>query len=227
MASFQLADVVSSSRGSKTCRLRTLEGEDVVYITAGANGLVAPFGPGTFDATGATRRKNFVVRLDDEETHNFFKDLDAWAVDYITDNSERIFGHVLTKDQVKTQYLECSRQKSSNHLPMLHTKFWTNGRGAIRCWDASGVARELPTRWRYTRLHLRLHVSHLWIMGKDFGFVIECTDLRVLSEEPESAEMVCPWQELSPLGPFTDVDDKDGERYNECWPNERGRGSRD
>ena len=62
-------------------------------------------------------------------------------------------------------------------------------------------------------------------MGKDFGFVIECTDLRVLSEEPESAEMVRPWQELSPLGPY--VGEKEGELYNECWPNERGRGSKD
>ena len=60
-------------------------------------------------------------------------------------------------------------------------------------------------------MHMRLHVSHLWIMGKDCGFVIECTDLRVLSEEPESMEMVCPWQELSPLGPFDGFDGLDKE----------------
>ena len=46
-AAFQLADVVTSACGSKTSRLRTRDGADVVYSTAN-NGLCVPLGPGNF-----------------------------------------------------------------------------------------------------------------------------------------------------------------------------------
>ena len=224
MEFFQLADAVPSSRGSKTCRLHDIDGEDVVYMTTGAAGMTAPFGATSFDTASTTKRKRFDIRLEDEETLKFFNSLNAWAVEYITNNSQRLFGRVLSREEVELQYLPCARKKSSHHMPMLYTKFWADGRGALRCWDEAGAPRELPTRWRHTWLHLRLHVSHLWIMGKDCGFVTECTDIRVLREEPESMALACPWQELSPLGPFTDVDGLDEQKdklYNECWPNER------
>ena len=78
-AGFQLSDVVTSSRGSKTRRLRTREGADVAYCTANG-GLCAPFGPGTFDKSTPATRMNLDVRLDDTDALAFFDELDSWAV---------------------------------------------------------------------------------------------------------------------------------------------------
>ena len=44
----QLADVYTTSRGSKTCRLRGADGGDVVYTSSADGGLAAPFGMSSF-----------------------------------------------------------------------------------------------------------------------------------------------------------------------------------
>ncbi len=55
------------------------------------------------------------------------------------------------------------------------------------------VLRAQPTEWARTRLQLRFHVSHLWIMGAGFGLVVSATDAQVLSEADAAAERACPF----------------------------------
>ncbi len=41
---------------------------------------------------------------------------------------------------------------------------------------------------------MMFHVSHLWIMGAAFGFVVSVTHLRMMGEEPDEREApVCPF----------------------------------
>ena len=84
-ATFQMSDVVINARGSKTSRLRTNGGADVVYSTANNNGLCAPFGPCNFDRAAQATRMNLAVRLDDEADLAFFAGLDEWGVRYISE----------------------------------------------------------------------------------------------------------------------------------------------
>ena len=69
-AAFHLSEVVTSARGSKTSRLRTSDGADVVYSTTN-NGMCAPFGPGNFDKNAPGTRVNLAVGLDDEDVLAF------------------------------------------------------------------------------------------------------------------------------------------------------------
>ena len=191
-AAFQLADVVTSSRSSKTSRLRTCDGADVFYSTAN-NGLCAPLGPGNFDKTAPAMRVNLEARLDDEDVLAFFDGLDEWAVQYISENAERIFKRPMTPEQVVSGYHPCMRRKDG-YAPLLHTKVSTEGPGALRCWDVGGAAREPPSEWMRTRLQLRFHVSHLWIMGTGLGLVVNTTDMQVVSEASDAAsERACPF----------------------------------
>ena len=191
MALFQLADVVTSARGSKTARILACDGSANVVYRASDNGLCAPFGPGNFDKSADATRMNFEVRLDDEHDLSYFDQLDAWALVYITGHSERLFKKVMTTEQVVAGYHPCVRRKEG-YVPLLHTKVNTEGSSAICFWDADGVARSQPTEWAHTRLQLRFRVSHLWIMGPSFGLVINSIDAKVLSEGAP-AQRTCPF----------------------------------
>ena len=183
----QLSDVYTSARGSKTCRLRTLDGAGVVYTTAAEEGLTAPFGPSCFDKSAAVARVNLDVRLDDEGALSYFDGLDKWAVEYLAANSVRLFKRSLTEEQAKVNYPPCVRRKEG-YAPLLHAKIALEGAGdAAHFWDASGVERKPPEDWRNAKLQLRVHVSHVWLMNSGYGFVINITDVRVLSKAREVA----------------------------------------
>ena len=62
------------------------------------------FQPGSYDRDEAALRQNVVFRPS-QEMEEFFKQLDEWAVDYLTKHSGRLFGKQLPKDQVSFAYV--------------------------------------------------------------------------------------------------------------------------
>ena len=70
----------------------------------------------------------------------------------------------------------------------------TRAAGAARFWDENGVERRPPEDWRNTRMHFRLHLSHVWIMNGTFGLVVNVTDAKVVSEGGRGAQATwaCP-----------------------------------
>ena len=59
----------------------------------------------------------------------------------------------------------------------------------IRCWDTNGASTSMPYTWRGLKLKPRLHFSHLWIIGAQFGVVLRITDAEVTCDD--MAEPVC------------------------------------
>ena len=55
----------------------------------------SPFAPGNHDRDDTALRQNIVFRANDELT-KFFRELDEWAISYITEHSERILGKAET-----------------------------------------------------------------------------------------------------------------------------------
>ena len=72
--------------------------------------------------------------------------------------------------------------------PTFRTKINLHDKGAT-FWDPAGNKRPQPEDWRELSAIPRLNVSHLWIMGREFGVVLNCTDLQVY--EPERP--TCPF----------------------------------
>ena len=68
----QLADVYTTSGGSKTCRVRGADGCDVFRTSAVEGGLSAPFGMSSFDKSMVTPRVSLDIRLDSEHTLAYF-----------------------------------------------------------------------------------------------------------------------------------------------------------
>ena len=176
----QLADVYTTTRGSKTCRIRGADGRDVVYTSSAEGGLTAPFGMSCFDKSSAAGRLSLDICLDCEHTLNYFDALDEWAVGYLAANSERIFGKPLPLEQIKAGYHPCVKRRG-DYAPLLKAKISAEP-GMAHFWDENGAERRPPEDWRRTRMHFRVRLSHVWIMSGTYGITLVVTDAKVISE---------------------------------------------
>ena len=137
--------------------------------------LITRFGASTFDRTDAPRRN---IDFDLEEMPDAAKqleDIDDWAIAYITSNCERIFKKKLTRDEV-----------SNNYKPLLTSygvKCKINLRGSRACtfWGDANEPIDAPVdgTWQDFAYTPMVSLSQLWLMGADFGWVLEVTALRI------------------------------------------------
>jgi hypothetical protein len=173
--SYQLADVhISAARGAKSAMLTCKTGQ-VVWLASQA--CEAPFGATNFDRDVTAVRQNLELRLSKEQD-DFFSQVDAWAVEYLSANSERLFKKQLTVAQVKEIY-HSPVKSSEKYDPLLRTKITSSGNWATRYWDHEGKPAAAPASLKGVRLIPRLHLSHLWIMGSSCGFAVNVTDIQV------------------------------------------------
>ena len=172
---FSLADVSVSARGAKSAQL--LSGGERLYFTS-AQLTRAPFGPNNFDKDPAATRQNLELRAT-PDIEAFFSALDAWAIEYITAHSERLFKKSLSLAQVHEMYHPTLR-RAPGYEPLLRCKANTAGRGAVQYWTAEGKAREAPVDWKEAEVKAKIHCSHLWLMGSSCGIVLNLQDLLVV-----------------------------------------------
>ena len=184
MASYQLADIFVSTKGAKSAQLSE-EGGPVYWTSPTV--LAAPFGPGNFDKDPAASRMNLEFRTT-PEILSFFEGLDSWAIEYLSTHSERLFKKPMTHAQVEECYHSAIRT-SEKYDPLLRTKINVSGPRGCSYWTPGNERTVEPTHWKTAELQPRLHISHLWIMGKECGLVLNCTDLLVR----ERAEAACPF----------------------------------
>ena len=78
---------------------------------------------------------------------------------------------------------------AGEYLLLLRTKITVEGPKACKFWTLEGKLREAPEDWRKVSLRPILSISHLYIMGKEFGWVILCTDIQIC----DSPQASCPF----------------------------------
>ena len=84
---YHLADVhINATRVAKTAILTCKTGQ-VVFVASKA--CEAPFGATNFDRDVTAVRQNLELRVTKEQ-EAYFAEFDAWAVEYLSANSERI-----------------------------------------------------------------------------------------------------------------------------------------
>ena len=177
--SYTLNDVtISASKGAKTAVLMCQAGKVEFLATKACE---APFGANTFDRDATAVRQNLELQMT-KELEAYFTKFDAWAVEYLSANSERLFKKQLTLAQIKEQY-HSPAKPSEKYDPLLRTKINLSGDRAVRIWDTCGHVVPCPESLKGAKLVPKLHISHLWIMGSSCGFTVNLTDMR-LEEVP-------------------------------------------
>ena len=144
------------------------------------------FQPGSYDRDEAALRQNVVFRSS-QEMEEFLNQLDEWAIDYLTEHSERLFGKTLTKEQVSFGYVPVLK-KPEGKLPLL--KFKINMPGSqrpLRCWNENKGPADFIQDWAGRSMQLKILVSHLWVMGSggkaEYGFVCLLTDVMAMKQQ--------------------------------------------
>jgi hypothetical protein len=184
-AHLQLADSFVNPRGAKSCALSHNGVKFVQTVGSREEPLTSPFGASSFNDEN-TVRKTIEFRLPGA-TVDFWDGFDAWAVTYITCNSNRLFGKPLTIEQVREGYKPCVTRRG-NYAPTLRCKITLSGSNAVRCWSPEGERTVIPAEFRGMELVPRVTVMHLYIMGREFGWVSQIGDL-MCSEVSQS----CPF----------------------------------
>jgi len=181
-STWSISDQMVTAKGAKMATI-TANG---VFITPTAEPLKMPFGgPGNFDKTPSVRQN-----LDFRATpglFEYFTALDTWMKDYLMCHSERIFEKQLTVDEINSGSHPVVTQRGS-YDPTFRTKVNLHDKG-VTFWDSDGSMRGPPKIWVGRTAIPRLHVSHVWIMGREFGVVLTCTDLQLYEAEPRE----CPF----------------------------------
>ena len=171
---WSLGDPFISNKGAKSCRLIAPNGKAVCTID---DWTVSPFGPSTFDRDGSAPRQNFEIRVTGAALETF-KGIDEWARHYILQHCERLLDKKLDAEQIREMYRPLLSYRHSD--PMLRCKIsMPNALKPTRIWTTDGKQGALPEGllWRETEICAKTHVSHLWIMGSQFGLVLNLTDL--------------------------------------------------
>ena len=185
---FALNDPQTNARGAKSCSLLDADGKRVFFTLGSKTAPTSsPFGATSFNDE-ATVRRTLDFRLPPEWEEEFVG-FDAWAVQYLADNSERLFKKQMTKAQVEEHYRSPVSRKEG-YQPLLRCKVTLAGKSAVRCWSPEAERAELPDDLRPHELVPRLHLSHMWIMGREFGWVLNVVDLMVIDGD---ARQECPF----------------------------------
>ena len=175
--------MATSSRGQKSCTLKTLDKEPVRFQLGEA--LRTKFGASTFDRTDAPRRNLDFELSESPDAQKQLKDIDDWAIAYITSNSERLFKKTLDRSDVE-----------NNYKPLLSpyggAKCKINLRGSRACtfWGESNEQIDPPLdgTWQDFAYTPMVSLNQLWIMGANFGLILEVTALKVSAPAAR-----CPW----------------------------------
>ena len=183
---YQLGEQQVNARGAKFCPLSAGGGRVQLKFGGKAKPLSTQWGPSTFDPSAGTSRANMDF-ICDEQMCVELKALDTWTRGYLEKQSQRLFGKALTKDQVKEGYRPSLIERGA-YPPSVRCKINLSGARAVRCWNEHGVPREVPENWKNCKYMALATLSHLYIMSKEYGWVLNITDLQIF-EEPQ----VCPF----------------------------------
>ena len=141
-----------------------------------------PFEPSAFGDTEALRVT--LAFTPSDALMQTITELDNWCINTLSATPCVLLGINLTKDQVRERY-SSSLKTSEKGYTTLRTKMNRSGRYALQCYDAELQKMPHPDNWRSCSIRPKLLFKGLWVMGKDFGPIIECTHAVVKESTDE------------------------------------------
>ena len=174
---WHLSDQTVSSKGQKSCTL-TADHQPVRFQLGEA--LRTRFGASTFDKNVDAVRRNLDFDIDDEVALARLKEIDAWALEYITANSERLLKKQLSRAEVENGYTPLVRTYGSSCS--VKTKLNIRGSRSATLWNEKGEQiLEPPSEgtWQDFAYTPYVAIPQLWIMQGTFGLLLEATALML------------------------------------------------
>ena len=177
-------DIATSARGQKTAAV-IRDGQPAFWtLPSVATPLFAP--SAYKGVSGDSSGKLSLCLNAGPDVMKEAEEIDDWAISYCTLHSDRLFGKVLTRDQVLDRYNSVVK-RSDKYPPFLKLKI--SDRGEPNYWDANRQSRPAPENWQACQILCRARILGFWFMGTSFGLSVQLTDAQILSESSVS----CPF----------------------------------
>ena len=177
MDTWHLSDQTVSSKGQKSCTL-SADHEPVRFQLGEA--LRTRFGASTFDKNVDAVRRNLDFDIDDEVALARLKEIDAWALEYITTNSERLLKKQLSRTEVENGYTSLVRTYGASCS--VKTKLNIRGSRSATFWNEKGEQIMEPpaeNTWQENAYAPFVTIPQLWIMQGTFGLLLEAIALKI------------------------------------------------
>ena len=183
LSALNVSDPVTSAKGTKTAAL-SCGGKPIIWQP---EAQTVVFEPSAFQNPEATR-VNLIMHASTMATQTL-NAIDQEIIAYCTEHSARLFGKVMSHDEVANRYCPCLKHAAKEgYEPTFKAKILLSGRGQLKCWGNDKTLRHAPETWIGCAVQPRLALRCLWIMPKEFGCLFECSDV-MLTEAEES----CPF----------------------------------
>ena len=177
--------ISTNGKGAKTLPCLSLAGNSVVWQPA--EYLEVPFEPSAFQDEAANRVTLCLNPTD--AVCETVAALDRWVIATIAANPVSLLGTALTHEQVKDRYVSSIKISSEKGYKTLRVKMNRAGRYGLQVYTPEKEKRAHPDAWRGCSMRPRLTWRGLWIMGKDFGSIFECTHAIVQEQLDEECPL--------------------------------------
>ena len=170
----EFAPLFTNSKGAKQIPALYKNGEAVVWQPT--EFLEVPFEPSACNDVEATRVT--LCMTPSEGVCATIAALDTWCIETLSANPVPLLGVQLTPEQVQDRYVSCLKTSSKGYQT-LRAKMNRSGRYALQCYTPDKEKRVHPETWRGCMIRPRLLIKEIWIVGKDFGALLECSHVVV------------------------------------------------
>ena len=179
LAAITVGTPVVSAKGAKTVPLSS-NGNPIVWLP---DTQIVAHQPSAFQNEEATR-VNMVMRAS-PSVIEALTSLDEYMIELGVSQSERFFGKPLTKDEVSMRYNPCLKKSDKGYEPTFKAKINLSGRGKLKCWSMDKTQREAPDSWIGCSVQPRMTLRSIWVMPKEFGCMLDCSDVLIDEAGPE------------------------------------------
>ena len=175
---WQICEPVANKAGGKTAAILDEKGGPIIFTT---NVLRSPFDGTGFQDPDASRVSLCLEA--DEDLVEWCTELDAEILKMCRQHSRKLFGkEVYLESEIKSNYYSPIKQNEKYGTHLFKTKMNKSGKGAVRCWNKGGLARELPETWQGLQIQARVVLKSLWIQSRNFGLTFQISDAMICSE---------------------------------------------
>ena len=188
---WHIGDIQTSNKGARNGAINEMRGgiakPIVLQLTPLSEPLCTPFGITSFGQYETTR-KSLELRCT-PALEEFMRSLDDWTKAYLAEHADRLF------KGKPCEYRECLQQKGE-YPSQVRCKLNLTGIKACRFWNQNRERMsEVPEDVRAPcELVPICQVKNLWVMHKEVGLTLECTDLMCIMPDQR-----CPFQEVAPF----------------------------
>ena len=180
------ATILVNSRGAKTLPVFTKDGANVAWQLE--TPLEVTFEPSAYNDPGNTATRVTMCLTPSDAVRDQIVALDEWCIRTLAANPLQLIGVQLSVDQIRDRYVSCLKTNEKGYAT-LRLKMNRCGRYALQCFTPEREKRAFPSAWRGTSVRAQITFRGLFLMGRDFGPVLELT--HAIVHEPE--DELCPF----------------------------------